>query len=231
MNICCCCFKGKSATEGKNGKNNKSTEKDIELSSNAVNSMVMCKVGACGKQTVVNIDSSTNIIQVSGRGTVLGSCALDCDTAFWQVKVGNNPSVTHSLTHSLTHSPTHSLTQGVKIGVKRWVAKKPVSCDDILSGNTTGDEPSWILNNYELKTGDVIGVYWDQTDFPILSFTVNSIDIPEASVHRIRPAIDILPAVSVEKGSSCEIIFDGNSFTHKPKSNKFKMIVCATSLI
>jgi len=212
MNICCCCFKGKSATEGKNGKNNKSTEKDIELSSNAVNSMVMCKVGACGKQTVVNIDSSTNIIQVSGRGTVLGSCALDCDTAFWQVKVGNNPS-------------------GVKIGVKLWVAKKPVSCDDILNGNTTGDEPSWILNNYELKTGDVIGVYWDQTDFPILSFTVNSIDIPEASVHRIRPAIDILPAVSVEKGSSCEIIFDGNSFTHKPKSNKFKMIVCATSLI
>lgn len=212
MNFCCCCFKGKSASEGKKGKNSKSTEKDIELSSNAVNSMVMCKVGACGKQTVVNIDSSTNIIQVSGRGTVLGSCALDCDTAFWQVKVGNNPA-------------------GVKIGVKRWVAKKPVSCDDILSGNTTGDEPSWILNNYELKTGDVIGVYWDQTDFPILSFTVNSIDIPEASVHRIRPAIDILPAVSVDKGSSCEIIFDGNSFTHKPKSNKFKMIVCATSLI
>jgi hypothetical protein len=115
MNICCCCFKGKSATEGKNGKNNKSTEKDIELSSNAVNSMVMCKVGACGKQTVVNIDSSTNIIQVSGRGTVLGSCALDCDTAFWQVKVGNNPSVT--LTHSLTHPLTHPLTHS---GCKNW---------------------------------------------------------------------------------------------------------------
>lgn len=212
MNLCCCCFKGNAASEGKINKSKKSEQNEIELSSNAVNSMVMCKVGVKGKQSIVNVDSGSNIIQVSGRGTVLGSCALDCDTAFWQVKVGNNPS-------------------GIKIGVKRWVAKRPVSCDELLTGDAGGDEPNWILSNYELKTDDVVGVYWDQTDFPILSFSVNNVDIPEASIHRIRPAIDILPAVSVDKGSTCEIIFDGNSFTHKPKSSKFKMIVCATSLI
>lgn len=73
--------------------------------------------------------------------------------------------------------------------------------------------------------------FFSVVDLPMLSFSLNGCDVPNASFLRIRPATDVLPAVSVQQGSTCEMIFDGQHFLFPPKSRKFKMIVCATSLI
>ena len=90
---------------------------------------------------------------------------------------------------------------------------------------------SWYLKYTELKEGDVVGIYWDQTDFPMLNFSVNGKMLQNYAINRIRPSSDIYPAVSVQSGSSCAFGFDGEHFKYPPSSNKFKMIVCATSLI
>jgi hypothetical protein len=177
----------------------------------------MCKAGVCGANVQVATNPENNFVAVTGEGVALGSCALDCDTAFWEIRIGENPI-------------------GVKVGVKRFNSKKPAS----LTGNlddppsTNEDSPAWYFKpptGTTLKTGDVIGIYWDQTDLPMLSFSLNGNIIPEASILRIRPAVDIVPAVSVKQGGTCEMIFDGNHFLNQPKSSKFKMIISAKSLL
>ena len=193
-------------------------EVTIELGSTTTNVAVTCKCGAFGPDIKTCIDPTSNAIKVEGKGTALGSCALDCDTAYWEVKLGSNPS-------------------NVVIGVKRYNSKKPTPLTGSLKDSSSvsdGAPESFVFTpegNCVLKTGDIVGVYWDQTDLPMLSFTLNGKDVQSASVMRIRPACDIIPAVSVDTGGSCEFYFDGNHFAHPPKSNNFKMIVCATSLI
>ena len=39
---------------------------------------------------IVN-DNEDGIYTVSGKGTIIGSCALDCDTGYWECIVGENP--------------------------------------------------------------------------------------------------------------------------------------------
>ena len=195
-------------------KRNKDSDDTTETTStpNPVSS-VTCKLSHKGPGVQISLDTSTNIYNVSGSGMALGSCSLDCDTAYWEVVVGSNPA-------------------GVKIGIKRYNLKhKDPLGDSLLDGSQEGQSPSWVLNEEELKEGDVIGMHWDQTDLPMLGFTKNGEYLDRGSVNRIRPAIDIVPAVSIENGSTCQMIFDGNSFKHKPNGSKFKMIVCATSLI
>lgn len=136
---------------------------------------------------------------------------MDCDVAYFEVKIGrNNPHCT-------------------KVGVKKG-NKKNMDLSGFLEQVEGSESPSWVFDYPDLKEGDVVGVHWDQTDLPMLSFTLNGIEFTQAAITRVRPAQDIFPAVSMKAGS-CELIFDEDGFLHKPKSSKFKMIVCATSLI
>ena len=152
---------------------------------------------------------------LEGTGTTIGSCMLDCDTAYYEIKVGEK-------------NPTSVLA-----GVKRFNPKRPTNLDstlDALETESDKESSSWYFKSLDLKPNDIIGVFWDQTDLPMISFQVNGIPMPIADVTRVRPANEIFPAVSIQD-SSCEFIFDENYFTYPPKSKKFSMIVCATSLI
>ena len=193
-----------------------SDEDEIELSrkSGLTNSAVMCKAGLHGSNITLSTDPTNNFVTVTGKGIALGSATLDCDTGFWEIRIGTNPS-------------------DVCVGVKKFVAKKPANLDGYLDDTPIVDEdsPSWIFKGNEFKTGDVVGIFWDQTDLPMLSFSLNGNIIPEASILRIRPANDIVPAISLKEGSSCEMIFDGSHFIHPPKSSKFQMIISAKSLL
>lgn len=187
--------------------------------SNKMNEAIMCKGGSCGEKVKINVDPTKNIIRVNGSGTMIGSCSLDCDTAYWEVVVGKNP-------------------EDVKIGIKKYSRKsKDEDVKVLLSGDLVEDHtetyPSWSLSADAVpyKEGDVVGVFWDQTDMPMLSFSLNGKKcLDSSSVNRVRPAHDVFPAVSVKPGASCCVVFDGNSFSHPPLS-KFGMIVCATNII
>lgn len=184
----------------------------LELTS-TVNDAVTCKCGAAGAQVQVVRPSQKSNFNISGSGTVIGSCPLEGDTATWQVKVGDSP-------------------QNICVGIKRYNKKKPCSLNDgLVDAENHQESPAWFLKNAGLKKGDVVGVYWDQTDLPMLSFSLNGQLLVDMSVMRIRPANDIYPAVSVSGDGNCEIIFDEDQFLHPPISSKFKMIICASSLI
>eukprot|EP01041_Mallomonas_annulata_P003620 gene3620-7201_t len=199
MGACLECLKKKGGGDGDN---------EVELST-ATNQAVTCKRGLVGKDIKITENATRKSYLLEGAGTMLGSCTLDCDTAFWEVIVGKNP-------------------QGVKIGVRRYNAKKPTQITGELDNKA---ENAWYLEGANLVEGDVIGICWDQTDLPMLSFTHNGNMMTSGAITRIRPSNDLWPAVSLQQGSTCEVIFDGDGFVKKPPSSKFSMIVCATSLI
>jgi len=186
-------------------------EDAIELST-TTNAAVTLKVGAKGDGVTVSTDGTC--YAVSGKGTVLGSCALDCDVGMWEVRIGKRPG-------------------GVKVGVRRFNAKRATPLGGALGEEGT---EAWSLPKFgdggkDLEEGDVVSVFWDQTDLPLVSYTVNGVSYPEASVKRIRPSADMYPACSVEEGSTCELVFDGEHFKHQPPGSKWRQVICATNLI
>ena len=195
----------------------RSSEEVVE--STSINSSVSSRIGKHGVDVKISSNPTANSFIVKGSGTAIGSCILECDSAYWEVKIGENP-------------------QGVRLGIKRNEGKQTKALngylDDVLEENNANKdsiEDTWYLKDVEYKKDDVIGVYWDQIDLPMLSFSINGKMMTDSSYLRIRPANNIIPAVSVRDGSSCEVIFDGNNFSFPPKSSRFGSIVCASSLI
>ena len=204
LGCCCCCGKGRRAA---------AEDDTIELSS-VTNAAVTLKSGAKGEAVVVAPSPDGSSYCVSGRGTVLGSCVLDCDVGMWEVRIGKGAA-------------------GVRVGVRRYNAKRPTPLGGAMGeeGTESWAFPSFANGGKDLEEGDVVSVFWDQTDLPLVSFAVNGVPYPDAAVKRIRPSSDIYPAVSVDDGSSCELVFDGAHFKHTPAGSKFKMVICATNLI
>lgn len=196
-------------------KTNRTEDVAIELQTNVMqgtNDNVTCKSGNHGENIKITLENG--IYNVTGNGIALGSCPLDCDSGYWEVRVGNNP-------------------LGVLIGLKRDKKKKEKQSTSLNGSLKDGDNesPNWIFQGKELKTNDVIGIYWNQTDLPMVSFSLNGEIISNASITRIRPAQDIYPAISIIEGSSCDMIYSQEKFLFPPKSSKFSQIVCATSII
>lgn len=206
MGACLGCLKRGGGMSGQG-----SSGGDLEMSE-VPSKEATCSLGKKGAAVQVKLDAGGIVHNVEGLGTVIASCALDCDVAYWEVVLGKNPS-------------------GVRVGIKRFDPKHPTSLDDTLEGNPAGAAPSWVLEHADLHEGDVIGVRWDQTDLPMLSFLKNGKLLDMASINRVRPAVDVYPAVSVQKGSKAQVIFDQRGFKYPPTGTKFKMIVCATSII
>jgi hypothetical protein len=186
-------------------------ETTVEFSS-TTNVATTCKLGLKGENVKVSLNREKNTYSLSGKGIAIGSCGLDCDTACWEVHIGKNPN-------------------GIKVGVVRFNPKKPTSLEEPMDGKGDGVTPSWCFSDHQVKEGDIVGICWDQTDLPMLSFCVNGDLISTGAVTRIRPANDLFPAVSVDEGSTCAVVFDGNNFIKGSPSSKFPAIVCATSLI
>jgi hypothetical protein len=192
----CCCAKDQG-------------EPELELTS-VTNAAVTCKIGPCGKNVAVRMNDDMNAFEIKGNGTALGSCPLDCDSARWEVIIGDGT---------------------VQLGVKRFNKKSPTSLEGTLLESEADQSTAWPLKDVELRSGDVVGIYWDQTDLPMLSFSLNGNPIINAAINRVRPSSDVHAAVSVSNNGSCTVIFDENYFKHPSISSKFKMIICSTSLI
>eukprot|EP00600_Ochromonadales_sp_CCMP1393_P015849 CAMPEP_0175024254 /NCGR_PEP_ID=MMETSP0005-20121125/16345_1 /TAXON_ID=420556 /ORGANISM="Ochromonas sp., Strain CCMP1393" /LENGTH=182 /DNA_ID=CAMNT_0016282747 /DNA_START=27 /DNA_END=572 /DNA_ORIENTATION=+ len=170
---------------------------EVELST-TTNEALCCKSGLKGENVSIATNEENGIYILYGNGTMIGSCCLDCDTAYWEVRVGKNP-------------------EGLKIGVKRFPKKVGGKLFEHLDSEPDPNSPAWCLSDTELKEDDVVSVYWDQTDLPMLSFAVNG-EMVSYAVTRIRPTVDIYPAVSIRDGSGCEVAFDERDFQFQPKS-------------
>jgi hypothetical protein len=157
-----CCFKGGSAPE-----------EDVEISV-VQNDLVRCRMGACAPtvkvKSVQGVQGAMSAFAIEGSGTALGSCPIDCDTGYFEVKLGGAAS-----------------SDNIKVGVKRYNAKKNVDLTGQLD-SPNESFPGFCFSSHKtvLKAGDVIGVHWDQTDLPMLSFTVNGVEV-RSNILDIRP--------------------------------------------
>jgi hypothetical protein len=116
---------------------------------------------------------------------------------------------------------------GVSIGVIRFSGKRS---NERLPRNVEKNKNAWLLDGVELAKGDVVGIYWDLTDSPVLSFSINGV-MNSFTINKIRPTIDLFPLIKLEKGSTCKLNFKASGFRHPPKKEKFGPIICASSLI
>lgn len=199
-----CCF-GRGSTE-----DGESLEM---LDSNVTNEAVLCRIGRKGDG--IRVLEESKCFEVSGEGIVLGSSMLDCDIGYWEVTLGENP-------------------RGCRVGIKRYQKKRPVNLDGSLEAGEK-DPSCWVLEpkdlDEELKKGQVIGIHWDQSDLPMVSFTIDGRLHSKASINRIRPTNDLFPAVSLSDGSTARLAFHEEAFQKKPWAPKFRMIVSATSIM
>lgn len=208
----CCCV-GKS--------NNDAKVEIISSTTNVLSESVCPKIGARGNSIKVSYDNTKKYYSLTsdgGSGVALGSCHLDCDCAYWEIKIGKKGCNDNSK---------------ILIGVKRYKDIKVQTATKILDQCFAEDSTDcWYLKSEEYKSGDVIGIYFDQTDLPILSFSLNGVKLSDdTSIFRIRPSCDLVPAVSLEEGCSVDVIFDENAFNYPPANSKFRGIICSSSII
>lgn len=216
-----CCF----------SKANRSS--DIEMSNHSTtNAAVTCRAGAHGKKIQTQQDPQNNSFLVQGEGIVLGSCPLDCDVGRWEVKINKlNPNAK------------------IQIGVLRFPAKTSTDLlNETFDSLNSSQKPSpcayFIENNghnggtLHFRENDIIGIYWDQTDLPMLTFTLNGTILLNSNIQRVRPTSDAFPAICIidpesSNGgrTSCSFIFDESSFQHPPIGKKFGMVICSTNII
>ena len=122
----------------------------------------MCRTGKKGDSVAVSSGDMEGTYKISGRGSLIGSCALDCDVGYWECLIGKEPS-------------------GLQMGIKRFLKG-----DNLNEPLDPANSSVWLLDNgkHPLKEGDVVGIYWDQTALPMLSFSINGELKPELSINR-----------------------------------------------
>eukprot|EP01039_Chlorochromonas_danica_P010920 gene10920-12136_t len=182
------------------------------------NASVMCH---CGQKadTIQVYHNNDNSYDISGQGILLGSCPLECDTGRWEVKIGKEPS---SLQLGLLRINNNS---------KKGLTPTDLSTHTLQDYQDHTTTPAWFLHAKDLQEGDVVGIYWDQTDFPMVRFSINGQEVSSLAIHRIRPSSEVYPAVSVIGQGRLTLTFDEASFQYPPIHKKFKMIIASTSLI
>ncbi len=136
----------------------------------------ICKSGKQGPK--VEVAGAT---VVGGAGVVLGSCVIDQDAAYWEVKVLR--------------------AGGVRIGVARDLSgnllEQPLgaSADDAKSWALDGDHDNEdLFTACPLADGDVVTVLFDQGGLPMLTFLKNGAPLGDiGAVSRIRGAVYAIP--------------------------------------
>ena len=124
------------------------------------------------------------------------------------------------------------------VGVARQ-SQEPLK--DFAQGNLgAAGEPGWGLSastmaSLEMRAGDVIGVYIDQSGAPRVDFALNGkrlgpdYALPRSKAEEIRG--QIYPAVSVGNGASLECDFDEAHFKHLSPTESFKSIIVAREML
>lgn len=229
-----CCFSSRGSDD----------QQEIEINFNSLHSNGKKKSGGKRKEDKGEEDQILNQCQlglksshlqiqenqiITGSGTILGSCPLDCDTARWEIHIVDGI----------------TSTDQIQIGIKRFYKHVPAEhlnrtleqANQANSSQTTNETISYYLSDQSLvlKENDVIGVYWDLTDLPMLQFTLNGELLASASINRIRPSNDMYVAVSLDGSKATrgkfKVVFNDKDFRYPAIASKFRMIICSTKLI
>eukprot|EP00941_MAST-03F_sp_MAST-3F-sp1_P005700 g5700.t1 len=137
--------------------------------------------------------SVTNFV-IIGDGTALANAALHQSRAYWEVKVLEAGDFSIGVSHRL--KPEHLNGQLGDNSRHSWGLR--------VDGN------SGLL----AKTGDIFSVSLDQSEIPVLHFSLNGVRLENRSIRGIRGLV--FPAMSVTNGSRLDANFGPTAFVHEP---------------
>jgi hypothetical protein len=151
---------------------------------------------------------------VSGCGAALATTLVEQEAAYWEIEVVTAGSFCVGLAApARTPQDRARLELALGDGVRSWALR-----------SSAVDPP--------LAPGDVVGVYLDQREFPILKFNVNG-DWSRVDEHKFCKGVkgDVRPAVSVDRGAILKFRFSAFKFPPSGAYAKFGPIIAARSVI
>lgn len=88
------------------------------------------------------------------------------------------------------------------------------------------------MSKIKVSRGDTVGVAVQQSDLPMIQFTLNGEELHEKSINRFRGAV--YPAVflpSENEGLSMQFVFRETDFRESPPNSRFVPIMVARGLV
>mmetsp|Transcript_22336 Transcript_22336/g.68943 ORF Transcript_22336/g.68943 Transcript_22336/m.68943 type:complete len:202 (-) Transcript_22336:2317-2922(-) len=165
--------------------------------------------------------------EVHGSGTVFADAAIHQDAAYWEVKIiKNGGRIVWGISRDIERDALNAALS-IKEGEDSACVLDSANLDPTSNPDPEDEAPhSGIM---VLNTNDVLGVYVQQSDLPMVQFYCNGQEIPETAVNRFRGLM--YPCVSVMGGAIVKVTFNEESWEYPPAQKKYQAMMKAQELI
>jgi len=212
-----CCFS--------NGGYSREEGGDIELQFDDSPAIIVEDKSTCGLMSMYMEDK--NCLTSDGEGKFAAAMAPVCleqDKSYWEIHV------TH--TGDAANDAANDFMLYAGVCKKNDISKTAASLKDPPESFT---DPLFIVSLPGLKKNDTIGLCFDQSDLPMLTFRIND-EITSHHITRVRGAVFPFVAFSAgnpDKGATTtavSMVFKGARFRSKMPT-KFDTVLAASNLL
>ena len=171
------------------------------------------------KSPTVQVTNNSNI---SGKGIVLASLALEQDSAYWQVKCLKPGQFSLGVSRALDAKALaeDNLMWGVDIGIAGTAGAGAEDGEE-----ETKEEKTTVT----AEAGDVFGLALDLCGVPMLRIYKNGIELEGQAINRVRGLV--FPAIRVQPGAELVFLFHQDDWAYPPPSSKLSMILQSRNMM
>lgn len=162
---------------------------------------------------------------IRGAGVALVSIPLEQDATYVELLVRKPGSFCVGVSRDITDARVLAdgpLAWGLEVEPAQLLASSTTADVDVEIPHSEGSVPA--------KAGDVIGIAFSQSSFPMLSFTLNGRPLGGKSIERVRGLV--FPAVHLQgagdgagEGPCVSFALHESDWAFKPPSSRFQMLM------
>jgi hypothetical protein len=172
--------------------------------------------------------------QVSGYGLALASVSLEQDAGYWEIHVVETPDEIGRIYIGVSPKRDRQFfTDGVKSEGFRTNSDGNDTSSSTANGDDTDDDPhppgTELMKRLAVTANDIIGIAMQQSDLPMLQFTLNGAPLTDGSINRFRG--NPYPAVYLPDDNSGRVRFVFRDCSHQPPNSRFVPIMEARGLV
>ena len=189
---------------------------------------------------------ASETLLVKGKGVALLTTPLEQDMAYMELHVRKAGPFSVGVSRNLTDA--HALAEGpLAWALEVEAAQLPTSLSPEPGGRGGGTaaeaaeadvveiRDSEVATPVAAKAGDVIGIIFSQSSFPMLQFTLNGRLLESKSVERVRglvfPALHLKGACGEEAGPCVSFALHEDDWAFKPPSSRYFMLLETRDMI
>eukprot|EP00934_Nitzschia_sp_Nitz4_P006669 Nitzschia sp. Nitz4//scaffold113_size70149//38471//39205//NITZ4_005952-RA/size70149-augustus-gene-0.85-mRNA-1//1//CDS//3329533347//6659//frame0 len=162
--------------------------------------------------------------KVSGQGLALAGASIEQDMAYWEWHVSLEKNV---------HVDTVQFGVSGKKDRQFYENLKNVEEPPEEGSPSQINGTQW-MRAIDVENGDVVGVAVQQSDLPMVQFTLNGEPLHISAINRFRgtvhPSIHI-PASAQAKGFAAALVVDESAFKHESPGGRFGHLLVARSIV